>query len=47
MEAVDIFERTVDYGSYLLAGPLSSLWFYAGEIEDAIATVAEWIFDDL
>jgi hypothetical protein len=47
MEAVDIFERAVDYGSYLLAGPLSGLWFLAYEVEDAIATVAEWIFGDL
>jgi len=47
MEAVDIFERAVDYGSYLLAGPLSGLWFLAYEMEATLETYTQWLFGDL
>lgn len=47
METDSLFGRIVDYGSNLLAGPLSSLWFQAWEIESAIDTVARWLFPGL
>jgi hypothetical protein len=43
MDEPSIFERAVEYGSYLLAGPLSGMWFMAAEMEATLGFYTEWL----